>query len=106
MLGAAKTGSGKTLAFLVPLVEKLNRELFSRDHGIGAVVISPTQELATQTYKTLVEVASEHEVCYTRANTHTHTDNNRHTDTHRHTHTYLPTADVLWALHWRQQCQD
>ena len=91
MLGAAKTGSGKTLAFLVPLVEKLNRELFSRDHGIGAVVISPTQELATQTYKTLVEVASEHEVCYTRANTHTdtHRQTDGQTDRHTHTHTLI-----------------
>ena len=49
VLGAAKTGSGKTLAFLVPLVEKLWRMQWSKMDGVGAVVISPTRELALQT---------------------------------------------------------
>ncbi|GAB0092748.1 RNA helicase [Sergentomyia squamirostris] len=48
----AVTGSGKTLAFLVPLLELLLRR--QRDSPwkkteIGAIVISPTRELATQT---------------------------------------------------------
>ena len=53
VLGAAKTGSGKTLAFLVPLVEKLFRLRWSPADGVGAIVISPTRELAMQIFDTL-----------------------------------------------------
>ncbi|GAA5935369.1 hypothetical protein JCM1841_001936 [Sporobolomyces salmonicolor] len=45
----AVTGSGKTLAFVIPVLEKLLRRdkpLGKRE--IGAVIISPTRELATQ----------------------------------------------------------
>ena len=45
----AVTGSGKTLAFLIPILEtllKLSTPL--KPHQIGALVISPTRELATQ----------------------------------------------------------
>ena len=45
VLGAAKTGSGKTLAFLIPVLEKLYRERWSRSDGVGAIVIAPTREL-------------------------------------------------------------
>jgi ATP-dependent RNA helicase DDX10/DBP4 len=48
VLGAAKTGSGKTLAFIVPLIEKLYRLRWSPMDGVGALVISPTRELALQ----------------------------------------------------------
>lgn len=45
----AVTGSGKTLAFVLPVLERLSRrsEPFARNE-IGAVVIAPTRELATQ----------------------------------------------------------
>ena len=46
VLGAAKTGSGKTLAFLVPVLEGLWRERWSSMDGLGALIISPTRELA------------------------------------------------------------
>ncbi|MCO5556446.1 hypothetical protein L7F22_009995 [Adiantum nelumboides] len=47
----AATGSGKTLAFLVPLVEIL-RHISNPlgPHQVGAVIISPTRELASQIY--------------------------------------------------------
>ncbi|KAL1501770.1 hypothetical protein ABEB36_007036 [Hypothenemus hampei] len=48
----AVTGSGKTLAFLVPLLHILKiRDLEEKwqKHQIGAIVISPTRELALQT---------------------------------------------------------
>uniref|UniRef100_A0A1B0D550 ATP-dependent RNA helicase n=1 Tax=Phlebotomus papatasi TaxID=29031 RepID=A0A1B0D550_PHLPP len=48
----AVTGSGKTLAFIVPLLEillKHQRESPWKKTEIGAIVISPTRELATQT---------------------------------------------------------
>ncbi|KAI6113657.1 DEAD-domain-containing protein [Pisolithus croceorrhizus] len=45
----AVTGSGKTLAFLVPILERLiRRESKLRKNEIGALVITPTRELATQ----------------------------------------------------------
>lgn len=53
VLGAAKTGSGKTLAFLIPLLEKLYRARWTNLDGIGALVISPTRELAIQIFEVL-----------------------------------------------------
>lgn len=47
----ACTGSGKTLAFVVPLVEMLCRACANaplRRADVGALVVSPTRELATQ----------------------------------------------------------
>jgi hypothetical protein len=51
ILGAAKTGSGKTLAFVIPLLEKLFHAKWSRDDGLGALIISPTRELAIQIFE-------------------------------------------------------
>jgi len=56
VLGAAKTGSGKTLAFLIPAVELLARVKFTSRNGLGAVVITPTRELALQIYGQLEEL--------------------------------------------------
>ena len=56
VLGAAKTGSGKTLAFLVPCLELLVSLKFQPKNGTGAIVISPTRELALQTYTVLQEL--------------------------------------------------
>ena len=61
VLGAAKTGSGKTLAFLVPLLELLWRERWSTMDGLGALVISPTRELAYQTFEVLKKVGCRHD---------------------------------------------
>ncbi|KAL5640236.1 hypothetical protein ACGC1H_007493 [Rhizoctonia solani] len=45
----AVTGSGKTLAFVVPIIEKLiRREVPLRKNEVGALIISPTRELAAQ----------------------------------------------------------
>ncbi|KAF5390553.1 hypothetical protein D9757_002771 [Collybiopsis confluens] len=45
----AVTGSGKTLAFVIPVLEKLiRREKRLRKNDIGALIVSPTRELATQ----------------------------------------------------------
>jgi ATP-dependent RNA helicase DDX10/DBP4 len=61
VLGAAKTGSGKTLAFLIPLLERLFRQKWSPQDGLGAIVISPTRELAHQTFGTLRKVGKFHD---------------------------------------------
>lgn len=47
-LPARRTGSGKTLAFLVPIVELLAKVQFKSRNGLGALVITPTRELALQ----------------------------------------------------------
>ncbi|KAG2088496.1 DEAD-domain-containing protein [Suillus discolor] len=45
----AVTGSGKTLAFVIPILERLiRRDTRLRRNEVGALVISPTRELATQ----------------------------------------------------------
>ncbi len=48
----AVTGSGKTLAFLIPMVEMvLRRTVLLTKNQVGGLVISPTRELARQTYQ-------------------------------------------------------
>ena len=61
VLGAAKTGSGKTLAFLIPILETLWRERWTPTDGMGALVISPTRELAYQTFEVLRRVGRFHD---------------------------------------------
>lgn len=61
VLGAAKTGSGKTLAFLIPVLECLYRQQWSSVDGLGALIISPTRELAYQTFEVLRKVGKNHE---------------------------------------------
>ncbi|DBA01648.1 TPA: hypothetical protein N0F65_010299 [Lagenidium giganteum] len=60
LLGAAKTGSGKTLSFLIPAVELLHKVRFTVRKGTGAIVISPTRELALQIYGVVREICRFH----------------------------------------------
>ncbi|KAJ2717583.1 ATP-dependent RNA helicase dbp4, partial [Coemansia sp. D1744] len=60
VLGAAKTGSGKTLAFLVPILESLYRRQWTQMDGLGALVISPTRELAMQIFEVLCKIGRHH----------------------------------------------
>ena len=58
----AVTGSGKTLTFLIPIVERLLRlEEPIKKHHIGAIVLSPTRELATQIYTVLTSLLQFHD---------------------------------------------
>lgn len=61
ILGAAKTGSGKTLAFVIPVLEKLYTSLWSETDGLGAIIITPTRELAYQIFETLRNVGRKHD---------------------------------------------
>ncbi|XP_059960796.1 probable ATP-dependent RNA helicase DDX10 [Mesoplodon densirostris] len=61
VLGAAKTGSGKTLAFLVPVLEGLYRLQWTPTDGLGVLIISPTRELAYQTFEVLRKVGKNHD---------------------------------------------
>ncbi|KAH6632560.1 P-loop containing nucleoside triphosphate hydrolase protein [Chaetomium tenue] len=60
ILGAAKTGSGKTLAFLVPVLEKLYHAKWTEYDGLGALIISPTRELAVQIFEVLRKIGRSH----------------------------------------------
>ncbi|KAK5048888.1 ATP-dependent RNA helicase dbp4 [Exophiala bonariae] len=60
ILGAAKTGSGKTLAFLVPVLENLYRKRWTEFDGLGALILSPTRELAIQIFDVLRKVGRNH----------------------------------------------
>ncbi|KAE8125571.1 hypothetical protein FH972_020356 [Carpinus fangiana] len=60
ILGAAKTGSGKTLAFVIPILEKLYRERWGPEDGVGSIIISPTRELAGQLFDVLRSVGKHH----------------------------------------------
>ncbi|KAF2690055.1 ATP-dependent rRNA helicase-like protein spb4 [Lentithecium fluviatile CBS 122367] len=57
----AVTGSGKTLAFLIPIVERLLRlDAPLKKHHVGAIIISPTRELATQIHTVLLSLLKFH----------------------------------------------
>ena len=51
----AVTGSGKTLAFLIPVVEYLQRKTY-KPKQVAALILSPTRELAIQSYGVAVEL--------------------------------------------------
>ncbi|KAM0754824.1 DEAD-domain-containing protein [Meredithblackwellia eburnea MCA 4105] len=55
----AVTGSGKTMAFVIPVLEKIiRREKPLGKREIGAIVISPTRELATQIHSVFSQFIS------------------------------------------------
>ncbi|XP_041864657.1 probable ATP-dependent RNA helicase DDX52 [Melanotaenia boesemani] len=54
LLACAPTGSGKTLAFCLPLLAHLKQPA---NLGFRAVIISPTRELASQTYRELLRLS-------------------------------------------------
>lgn len=60
ILGAAKTGSGKTLAFVIPVLELLYRNNWSKMDGLGALILTPTRELALQIFDVLRKVGTKH----------------------------------------------
>ncbi|XP_015675771.1 ATP-dependent RNA helicase DDX18 [Protobothrops mucrosquamatus] len=60
ILAAAKTGSGKTLAFLIPAIELIYKLKFMPRNGTGVLILSPTRELAMQTYGVIKELMAHH----------------------------------------------
>ena len=60
VMAASKTGSGKTLCFLIPLLELLYRERWSKEEGLGALVLLPTRELAIQVFDVLNKIGRYH----------------------------------------------
>ncbi|XP_041118149.1 ATP-dependent RNA helicase DDX18-like [Polyodon spathula] len=64
VLAAARTGSGKTLAFLIPAIELIYKLKFMPRNGTGVLILSPTRELAMQTYGVLKELMTHHVYTY------------------------------------------
>ena len=60
LIATAKTGSGKTLAFLIPLLERLYRQGWAMEDGLGALILAPTRELAVQIFEVLCRIGSGH----------------------------------------------
>ncbi|XP_063827483.1 probable ATP-dependent RNA helicase pitchoune [Ostrinia nubilalis] len=60
IVATAKTGSGKTLAFLIPVVETVVKSEPNESTGTLCIIISPTRELAIQTYTVLQDIISFH----------------------------------------------
>ncbi|ATY65405.1 DEAD-like helicase [Cordyceps militaris] len=57
----AVTGSGKTLAFLLPVVQRLLRQDEpTKRHHVGAIIVSPTRELAAQIHTVLLALLEFH----------------------------------------------
>ncbi|KAF5869379.1 putative atp-dependent rna helicase dbp3 protein [Botrytis fragariae] len=58
VIGVAETGSGKTMAFAVPCVRYMSALPKNQiNKGPRAVVVSPTRELAMQSYEQIVKLA-------------------------------------------------
>ncbi|XP_075685101.1 ATP-dependent RNA helicase DDX18 isoform X2 [Rhinoderma darwinii] len=60
VLASARTGSGKTLAFLLPAIELVYKLKFMPRNGTGVLILSPTRELAMQTFGVLKELMAHH----------------------------------------------
>jgi ATP-dependent RNA helicase RhlE len=56
LIGLAQTGTGKTAAFVLPILQRL---LQSPRGRVGALIISPTRELAEQTHETIHELGKQ-----------------------------------------------
>lgn len=52
IIGAAQTGTGKTAAFVIPIVEQLRGR-----KGLGALILTPTRELALQIEEVFTQLA-------------------------------------------------
>ncbi|KYK55318.1 DEAD/DEAH box helicase [Drechmeria coniospora] len=57
----AVTGSGKTLSFLIPVVQRLlSVDAPTKRHHVGAIIVSPTRELAAQIHTVLQSLLKFH----------------------------------------------
>ena len=54
LVGLAQTGSGKTAAFVLPLLDMIEPE-----HGVQALIVCPTREIALQTAEFVAVVGKE-----------------------------------------------
>lgn len=62
MVVCARTGSGKTLAYLIPVIERLYKQRWSNEDGVGGLILVPTRELGIQVYEVLRSIGGHHEM--------------------------------------------
>eukprot|EP00698_Gefionella_okellyi_P025132 TRINITY_DN9084_c0_g1_i1.p1 TRINITY_DN9084_c0_g1~~TRINITY_DN9084_c0_g1_i1.p1 ORF type:complete len:840 (+),score=236.49 TRINITY_DN9084_c0_g1_i1:26-2521(+) len=55
VVAMARTGSGKTAAFVIPMIQRLREH--SQKVGVRAIIVSPTRDLAVQTFTVVQELA-------------------------------------------------
>jgi ATP-dependent RNA helicase DDX49/DBP8 len=53
-IGGSRTGTGKTMAFAIPILQQWSRD----PHGIYAVILTPTRELAMQIFEQFQAIGS------------------------------------------------
>ncbi len=53
LIASSKTGSGKTLAFLIPAMQRLNKQKALSKRDPRVLILTPTRELAKQVYSQL-----------------------------------------------------
>jgi ATP-dependent RNA helicase RhlE len=56
LVATAQTGTGKTLAFVLPILHRLEQS--PKRPGIGALILSPTRELAIQIHEVFAKMAA------------------------------------------------
>jgi ATP-dependent RNA helicase RhlE len=56
LIGLAQTGTGKTAAFVLPILQRL---LHSQRGRVGALIVSPTRELAEQTHDAITDLGHQ-----------------------------------------------
>lgn len=61
VVAMARTGSGKTAAFLLPMLHRLHQH--APESGVRALILSPTRELALQTYKFTKDLGRFTDLC-------------------------------------------
>lgn len=61
LIATAKTGSGKTLAFVIPIIEILEKEGWNSFDGVGAIILSPSRNLAQQLFEVVKRIALKHD---------------------------------------------
>ena len=64
IIGSAKTGSGKSLAFLIPAIEKFDKDDENLKETVKVLVLTPTRELALQLFTLTKDLLSNyHNTC-------------------------------------------
>lgn len=64
VLAAAQTGTGKTAGFTLPMLQKLSRtNVVDKRHGIRALILTPTRELAAQILESILTYGEYVDLC-------------------------------------------
>ena len=81
IFGCAQTGTGKTAAFALPILQLLSKGMPEHTHGIKALVLAPTRELALQIAQSFSDYGTglhiKHTVIFGGVSQHTQTNNLR-----------------------------